>query len=191
MAKSIRESRDIIPAEQNEMMEDQGRAQLLEPLWKRQPDESDAQWRAFLIYRELPPDHRTLLRAAQIFFDNDNLKIVPKAHKKTAYFWDWDTRIESFLKDIQEQSSVRSEEARRKVKENVEIACEKITSEISKVMDAKNIEELKEVRFNIAKLEMLCGKGNIFKTALDSYKTVIGNRLSVNANVKVEALNFE
>lgn len=164
---------------------------LVEPIYRRQPLETDREFQLFLIYRDLTWDERSLKQVSRAATENENLRFphtsVVEANKK----WQWQKRADAFELFIQEVQSDKQERAVIELKSEVEMIALRLVRKIGSIESIKDPSELSkpEIQRDLAVIEALIGKGNAGRFLLDAYKTVVGEKLQIYSK-KTEVLQW-
>jgi hypothetical protein len=179
-----------------EHMEKVNQARLLvDPYFRRQPEESDEDYRLFLIYRDLPWETRTQIAATAIATGVDISEVKEPHHmvRLTSAKWQWPVRVKAYDLWIQESNSDREERIRLQMKSDIEFICMRLTRKIRLIGEITKAEDLMdpEIQRDMAVVEALIGKGNGGKFVLDAYKTIVGQKVQLSALKKVPELEWK
>ncbi len=168
---------------------------LVEPIYRRQPQEKDDEYKLFLIYRDLPWETRSMREVTAIAC-NVHINTVKHPHRKiviACHDWQWVTRVKAYDLWIQENNSEREENLRLKMKSDIEFICFRLAKKIRLIGEIAKSEDLMdpEIQRDMAIVEALVGKGNAGKFVLDAYKTIVGQKLQLSAIRNLPALEWK
>lgn len=157
---------------------------LVEPIYDRQPEESDREHRFFLVYRDIPWEDRSLKKATSIILgapsDSPSNMVADFSSR-----WQWEKRADAWDLFVQEGLSTRNERIVQETKTEIEMLAYKIVKRIrglNTIMDEKEIDQILFIR-ELALIEGIVGKGNAGKWMLDAYKTIVGEKLQVSGKI--------
>lgn len=164
-------------------------------VWERQPGEADKQWQAFLIYRMLPLDKRSLKEVAVRLYNNPQ-KTVPDALKRLAKVRHWESRTEAYYAHLEESFAATKESGITKIQRNIELFVEKFSEDILAIVQDGTPEQVSEAMGKLARIDLLMGpKGSAANWMLAAHKAVLGTKLVVGGSVemrhKVEAIEWK
>jgi hypothetical protein len=154
---------------------------LVEPIYRRQPHETDKQYQLFLIYRDLPWDQRNLKKVSMIATQKDDLKYAHPTVIEASARWSWQKRVDAFELFVQEVHSSHQERAVLELKAEVEMLALRLVRKIARIENIQDPLELADpkIQRDLAVIEALIGKGAAGKFILEAYKTVIGEKLEL------------
>jgi len=163
--------------------------ELVEPIYRRQPAETDKEYQLFLIYRDLPWDERSLKKVSAIATENPNTRYPHSSVVDAKNKWNWERRVDAFELFIQEVQSDKQERAILELKSEVELLALRLVRKIANIEAIENPLDLTNplIQRDLAVIEAIIGKGNAGKFILDAYKTVIGEKLQLGGK-KIEEL---
>lgn len=157
---------------------------LVEPIYRRQPEEGDREHRFFLVYRDIPWEDRDLTYATSLITGKPatapNTLLAEYSSR-----WQWEKRADAFDLYIQEGKSERSERLVKETKEEIEMLAYKLVKKLRRaqaILDSENCDPL-ELQKQILQLEAFLGKGNAGKWMLEAYKTLVGEKLNVTGKM--------
>jgi hypothetical protein len=171
---------------------DESKKQMLmvEPIWKRQPGESDKCYEMFLIFRDLPYDKRTVLEVSRVIKGDAELEKALTRHKTICSEWCWHERVEAYDLSMQEARSESTEKARLELKSEVEELCLQLTKRIKKIANAEEIDDIKRLETDLMVIQALVGKGQSGQFILNAYKTIIGQKIQLSKTPQTESLQW-
>lgn len=168
-----------------------------EPIWNQQkeirdlhhPDvieqkcEPDAAYRAFLIYRHLPDEKRTLLECARAYSQDESISEVPSSVTRLSKAWHWEMRVEAYYRHLQEHAAQKHEDAILKIQENIQQIALALSTEIRElVLNGMDSEEaMTKAKKKREKLEMFLGKGQMGKWLMQAHTTLLGTKIVVGS----------
>jgi hypothetical protein len=168
---------------------------LIDPIYRRQPKEDDAEYALFLVYRDLSWDSRTLRSATAVAqgLKEQEVKQPHSAIILASAKWQWATRADAYDLFIQEYSSERQEKIVLRMKSDIEHICMRLVTKIKRLENISSAEELNdpEIRRDIKIIEALIGEGNAGKFALDAYRTIVGQKLQLGPMKKIPELDWK
>ena len=164
---------------------------LVEPIFKRQPHESDRDFQLFLIYRDLPYFERTL-KNVSIKATGD--KTLTNAHSEVvdaSKKWQWKARCDAFELYVQEHISDRQERVVLELKSEIEVFCLNIMRKVKRIEAIEDVEDMNDPSLmrDLKIVEGLIGKAEAGKFLLNAYKTVIGEKLQLSQG-KLEPIKW-
>lgn len=185
----------LIPLPPKVSTEDLQDDMWVEPDWEKQPKEPDSAYRAFLIYRHLPPFKRNLLETARVFFKEPEKEDIPPALKKLHKKWKWDQRVEAYYLHLQKEKAGHDEQALLKIKTNLERAGVAISEKIAVLAECDSFEKLMEMKHLMGQLEIMLGKGQMGAWVLGAQKSFMGTEVKVRGEIehthKISALDWK
>jgi hypothetical protein len=167
---------------------------LQEPIYRRQEDETDREYEFFLIYRDISWDERTLRKATAIATGVPEGEVtVP--HSQIAAMsakWQWPMRADAYDLFIQENRSERQEKIVLHMKSEIEHTCMRLVSKIAKITNIANADELllPEMKRDMAVVQAMVPEGGAGKFMLETYKTIIGQKLQLGTTKKLPQLEW-
>lgn len=164
-------------------LEADGKPSLQEPIYRQQREESEQEYKLFLIYRDLPWDTRSL-RETTAIATGVPLGAVTQIHamiQTASAKWRWPKRVLAYDLYIQENCSERQERILLQTRSEIEHIIFKLTKKIKRIEGIVSAEELNdpEVKRDMAILESMIGKGKVGPWVLDAYRTLFGNKVKV------------
>ena len=159
---------------------------LVEPIFRRQPEEGDREYRFFLAYRDIPWEDRTLRNATLQIMGKVSEEAAPLISEFSAR-WQWERRADAYDLFIQEERSSKNERLVQETKSEIEMLVYKLVKKIRSIQIATDKIEsgslTPEIMRDLLLLEGLLGKGNAGKFLLEAYKTIVGEKLQISGKV--------
>lgn len=164
-------------------------------IWERQPGENDSQWRAFLVYRMLPQDNRSLNEAARRIYNNPE-KVANDTLKRLCKEKNWEGRTEAYYLHLEEDFTQSKEEALTKIQRTIEGFVTNFSQDILEIVESGTDEEMAHAMKKWARIQLLIGpKGSAANWMLAAHKTLLGTKVQMGGSIehrhKVEVIEWK
>jgi hypothetical protein len=169
-------------------------ATFVEPIYRRQPEETAQEYTLFLKYRDLPNEDRSMLTLSKMATGNQNLKYPHSKIIITCSKWCWTKRMEAWELHVQEVHSDRQERIVLELKSEVETLSLKMIKKIKLITEITSAEDLSkpEIQRDLAIIHAFTGnKYSPARFVLDAYRTVIGEKLQLSKGKALQDLEWK
>jgi len=183
----------LAPAETSEL-EKKRHPTLIEPFYRRQPEEPANDYALFLRYRDLPNEDRSALNLSRLATKNPDLKYPHHNVIAASAKWQWSKRMDAWELHIQEAHSDRQERIILELKSTVETISLKMIKKIKVLTEISDPADLHkpEIQRDLAIIQAFVGvKGSPGKFILDAYSTIIGEKLQLSRGKPLQELEWK